>query len=101
MKNYHPTDLVDILRKIENLIRPGVIYQTDGDQVKVRTGYLITTRLPWFTHRAGKSRTWWRPSVGEQVFILSPCDNLLLGCVLPAYSVIPILLPLNLRMDIL
>ena len=84
MKNYHPADLVDILRKIENLIRPGVIYQTNGDQVKVRTGDLITTWLPWFTHRAGKSRTWWRPSVGEQVFILSPNGNLSLGCVLPS-----------------
>lgn len=84
MKNYHPADLVDILRKIENLIRPGVIYQTNGDQVKVRTGDLITTWLPWFTHRAGKSRTWWRPSIGEQVFILSPNGNLSLGCVLPS-----------------
>ena len=84
MKNYHPADLVDILRKIENLIRPGVIYQTNGDRVKVRTGELITTWLPWFSHRAGKSRTWWRPSVGEQVFILSPNGNLSLGCVLPS-----------------
>ncbi len=84
MKNYHPADLVDILRKIENLIRPGVIYQTNGDRVKVRTGELITAWLPWFTHRAGKSRTWWRPSVGEQVFILSPGGNLTLGCVLPS-----------------
>ncbi|WP_294882937.1 phage baseplate assembly protein V [Gilliamella apicola] len=84
MKNYHPADLVDILRKIENLIRPGVIYQTNGDRVKVRTGELITTWLPWFSHRAGKSRTWWRPSIGEQVFILSPNGNLSLGCVLPS-----------------
>ena len=84
MKNYHPADLVDILRKIENLIRPGVVYQTNGDRVKVRTGELITAWLPWFTHRAGKSRTWWRPSVGEQVFILSPNGNLALGCVLPS-----------------
>lgn len=84
MQNYHPADLVDILRKVENLIRQGVVCQTNGDRVKVRSGNLITTWLPWFTHRAGKSRTWWRPSVGEQVFILSPNGNLELGCVLPS-----------------
>ena len=84
MQSYHPADLVDILRKIENLIRPGVICKTNGDRVKVRTGELITAWLPWFTHRAGKSRSWWRPSVGEQVFILSPNGNLSLGCVLPS-----------------
>ena len=84
MQNYHPADLVDILRKIENLIRQGVVCQTKGDRVKVRTGDLITDWLPWFTHRAGKSRTWWRPSIGEQVFILSPNGNVELGCVLPS-----------------
>lgn len=84
MQNYHPADLVDILRKIENLIRQGVVCQTKGDRVKVRTGDLITDWLPWFTHRAGKSRTWWRPSIGEQVFILSPNGNIELGCVLPS-----------------
>lgn len=84
MQNYHPADLVDILRKIENLIRQGVVCQTKGDRVKVSTGDLITDWLPWFTHRAGKSRTWWRPSIGEQVFILSPNGNIELGCVLPS-----------------
>lgn len=84
MKNYHPADLVDILRKIENLIRQGVICETNGDRVKVRSGENITAWLPWFTHRSGKSRTWWRPSIGEQVFILSPNGNLALGCVLPS-----------------
>ena len=84
MQNYHPADLVDILRKIENLIRQGVVCKTKGDRVKVRTGDLITDWLPWFTHRAGKSRTWWRPSIGEQVFILSPNGNIELGCVLPS-----------------
>ncbi|KFA59049.1 Baseplate assembly protein V [Gilliamella apicola] len=84
MQNYHPADLVDILRKIENLIRQGVVYQTKGDRVKVRSGKLVTAWLPWFTHRAGKSRSWWRPSIGEQVFILSPNGNLELGCVLPS-----------------
>lgn len=84
MQNYHPADIVEVIRTIENLIRPGTIYKTKGDRVQVRTGDLITDWLPWFTHRAGKSRSWWRPSEGEQVFILSPNGNLELGCVLPS-----------------
>lgn len=84
MKTYHPADLVDILRKVENLIRQGVVCETQGDRVKVRSGNNVTAWLPWFTQRAGKSRTWWRPSIGEQVFILSPNGNLEQGCVLPS-----------------
>ncbi|UMX58958.1 phage baseplate assembly protein V [Escherichia coli] len=30
-----------------------------------------TDWLQWLTHRAGRSRTWWAPSVGEQVTILA------------------------------
>lgn len=84
MQTYHPADLAEIKRMISNLIRQGTIYKVNGDRVKVRSGEIITTWLPWFTHRAGKSRTWWSPSIGEQVFILSPNGNLQLGCVLPS-----------------
>ncbi len=33
---------------------------------------MCTDWLQWLTHRAGRSRTWWAPSVGEQVLILVP-----------------------------
>lgn len=84
MNTYHPAELAELKRMISNLIRQGTVYAVKDDRVKVRSGEIITTWLPWFTHRAGKSRTWWRPSVGEQVFILSPNGNLELGCVLPS-----------------
>lgn len=84
MRTYHPADIVELLQKIENLIRQGVIYETKGDRVKVKSGQNITTWLPWLTHRSGKNRTWWRPSIGEQVLILSPSGNLNLGVVLPS-----------------
>lgn len=84
MNTYHPAELAELKRMISNLIRQGTIYAVQDDRVKVRSGEIITTWLPWFTQRAGKSRSWWRPSIGEQVFILSPNGNLTLGCVLPS-----------------
>lgn len=84
MSTYHPADLAELKRMINNLIRQGTIHAVQDDRVKVRSGEIITTWLPWFTNRAGKSKSWWRPSLGEQVFILSPNGNLELGCVLPS-----------------
>ena len=84
MNTYHPAELAELKRMISNLIRQGTVHAVKDDRVKVRSGQIITTWLPWFTHRAGKSRTWWRPSLDEQVFILSPNGNLELGCVLPS-----------------
>lgn len=84
MNAYHPADLAELKRMMSNLIRQGTIYRVNDDRVKVRSGELITNWLPWFTQRAGKCKTWWQPSIGEQVFILSPNGNLELGCVLPS-----------------
>lgn len=80
---YNPADLIDIKRQLNNIIRQGTIYAIDGDRVQVQSSQLITNWLPWFTRRAGNAKTWWQPSVGEQVFILSPNGNIELGCVLP------------------
>ena len=45
---------------------------------------VLTGWLSWLTIRAGDDRTWWAPSVGEQVLILSPSGELAAGVVLPA-----------------
>jgi len=84
MNDYHPSIIVNLQRLINNLIRSGIINSVENDRVRVKTGDIITAPLPWFTTRAGSAKTWWRPTVGEQVFILSPNGNLELGCVLPA-----------------
>ncbi|WP_082814689.1 phage baseplate assembly protein V [Collimonas fungivorans] len=43
-----------------------------------------TTWLRWVTHRAGDARTWWSPSVGEQVVLLLPGGDLTAGVILQA-----------------
>ncbi|AVP02525.1 MULTISPECIES: phage baseplate assembly protein V [Enterobacter cloacae complex] len=77
--------LQDIARAIRNLIRTGIV--TDIDHVeglcRVQTGGMETTWLNWLTSRAGRSRVWWAPSVGEQVLILSIGGELDTAFVLP------------------
>jgi len=84
MQDFHPALIANLQRLLNNLIRSGTIASVKGNLAKVQTGEIITAPLPWFTARAGNAKTWWQPSIGEQVFILSPGGNLELGCILPA-----------------
>lgn len=63
----------DIARAIRNLIRTGIVTAVNPDEglCRVQTGGMQTTWLNWLTCRAGRSRVWWAPSVGEQVLILA------------------------------
>lgn len=71
---------------MRNMIRTGVIVETDlnAGRCRVKTGGIYTDWLQWLTHRAGRSRTWWAPSVGEQVLILAIGGELDTAFVLPA-----------------
>ncbi|TQF08209.1 phage baseplate assembly protein V, partial [Myxococcus llanfairpwllgwyngyllgogerychwyrndrobwllllantysiliogogogochensis] len=67
------TQLTEIMRLITNLIRTGIVTEVDRDGwlCRVKTGDLETNWINWLTYRAGKSRTWWCPSPGEQVVLFS------------------------------
>ncbi|HHA2064703.1 TPA: phage baseplate assembly protein V [Enterobacter kobei] len=77
--------LQDIARAIRNLIRTGIVTDIDLDEglCRVQTGGMQTTWLNWLTCRAGRSRVWWAPSVGEQVLILAIGGELDTAFVLP------------------
>lgn len=79
------TTLQDHARAIRNLIRSGVVAEVDTVQglCRVQTGGIQTTWLNWLTTRAGRSRTWWAPSVGEQVLLLAIGGELDTAFVLP------------------
>ena len=51
---------------------------------RVKTGDLETNWINWLTLRAGNTRTWWKPSIGEQVVLLSLGGNLETAFALPA-----------------
>lgn len=75
----------EISRLLRNMIRTGVVVETDLDagRCRVQTGGIVTDWLQWLTHRAGRSRTWWAPSVDEQVLILAVGGELDTAFVLP------------------
>ncbi|NIF35386.1 phage baseplate assembly protein V [Enterobacter sp. Tr-810] len=79
------TQLNEILRQVRNILRLG--YISDVDLVeglcRVQTGGMQTTWLNWLTCRAGRSRVWWAPSVGEQVLLLAIGGELDTAFVLP------------------
>jgi phage baseplate assembly protein V len=78
--------LTEIMRLITNLIRTGIVSDVDPANwlCRVKTGDLETNWINWLTCRAGKTRTWWQPSIGEQVVLLSLGGNLETAFALPA-----------------
>lgn len=67
------SNIQELARALRNMIRTGIVVETDlnAGRCRVQTGGMCTDWLQWLTHRAGRSRTWWAPSVGEQVLILA------------------------------
>ena len=77
--------LSEIQRLLRNLNRVGVVthVNTADALCRVQTGGMTTSWLNWLTRRAGRSRDWWAPSIGEQVLILSIGGELDTAFVLP------------------
>lgn len=75
----------DTQRLLRNLIRIGTVaaVNLDDGTCRVDTGKNTTAWLHWLTARAGKSRSWNAPSVGEQVLVLCLGGELDTGFVLP------------------
>lgn len=64
---------VDLLRRLDNLLRLGTIAEVDTStaRVRVQSGEILTDWLPWVVFRAGTTRSWSAPTVGEQCIILA------------------------------
>ena len=67
-------DLVELSRRLENLIRFGTIHSVDhaAKRCRVQSGELVTQWLRWMELRAGNTTTWNPPTVGEQCIVFSP-----------------------------
>lgn len=76
----------EIERMMSNLLRVGVISELDeaNARVKMKVGGLSTDWLPWGVARAGATRTWSAPRVGDQHVLFSPYGDPAQGIVGPA-----------------
>lgn len=76
----------DIPRLLRNLIRIGTVAEVDLEAAtcRVNTGGNVTDWLHWLTSRAGRSRSWWAPSIGEQVLLFCLGGELDTAFVMPA-----------------
>ncbi|WP_313396784.1 phage baseplate assembly protein V [Pantoea septica] len=79
-------NITELMRLITNLIRTGTVSEVDPVNwlCRVKTGDIETNWINWLTTRAGSTRTWWKPTVGEQVVLLSLGGNLETAFALPA-----------------
>ncbi len=77
-------NITDLIRRLDNLIRIGTIAAVDHQAARctVKTGGLTVPNLPWQAQRAGSSRDWDAPTVGEQCILLSPSGEPSQGVVL-------------------
>jgi len=68
------TAISDPRRALGNVIQLGTVDTVDLSEAtcRVRVGDIVTGDLPWLSARAGATRIWSPPSVGEQVVVLCP-----------------------------
>ena len=74
----------DLTRRLDNIIRAGTVAEINlgAATVRVESGGLVTDWLPWLERRAGSTRTWSPPTIGEQCLVLSPGGDPSAGFVL-------------------
>jgi len=77
-------ELVELSRQIANVIRLGTVVEVYHAiaRCRVQSGGVLTTWLPWFSTRAGTTRDWDPPTVGEQVMLFAPSGELAAAVVL-------------------
>lgn len=71
-------EVSELNRQIANLVRIGTVSELDeaNARVKLSVSGLTTDWLPWSAARAGKTRSWSPPQVGEQVIMVSPFGDM-------------------------
>ena len=74
----------ELYRLLNNIFRQGVVTEVDLDTscCRVQSGELVTDWIRWLVYRAGESRSYWAPTVGEQVLIGAMGGELTTGFVL-------------------
>lgn len=79
----------DIQRVIGDLVREGEVVSLDHATGTARVQFadeLTTGDIPWLAIRAGSTRTWSPPAIGEQVMVLAPEADTARGVIIGSLS---------------
>ena len=79
----------DTQRLIGDLVREGVIVSVDHAAGTARVQFadeLTTGDIPWLASRAGSTRAWSPPAIGEQVLVLAPEADTARGIIIGSLS---------------
>ena len=77
-------DIGELQRQLSNLFRIGKVKELDeaNARVKLDVSGLTTDWLPWGAARAGKTKNWSAPQIGEQVMMASPFGDMGQGVII-------------------
>lgn len=81
-------ELSELQQRLANMIRVGKVAEVDLETARVRISFgkdavNKSGWVPWMTARAGATREWNPPAVGEQVVLLNPSGQDNTGVALP------------------
>lgn len=80
----------ELHRRLENIIRFGTIKTIHPAKpfttVTVTIGAITTAKLRFLTLRAGQTKTWDPPTIGEEVMVLSPSGVLEMGVAIAGFN---------------
>ncbi len=81
-------EITDLQQRLANLMRVGRVHSVDYEAARLRVsfgkdGSNVSGWIPWMTSRAGSTREWNPPAVGEQVVLMSPSGQDNAGFALP------------------
>jgi phage baseplate assembly protein V len=81
-------ELTDLQQRLANLMRVGRVHSVDYEAARLRVsfgkdGTNVSGWVPWMTSRAGATREWNPPAVGEQVVLMAPSGQDNSGFALP------------------
>jgi phage baseplate assembly protein V len=70
-------ELTDLQQRLANLMRVGRVHSVDLEAARLRVAFgkdssNISGWVPWMTSRAGATREWNPPAIGEQVVLMNP-----------------------------
>ena len=79
-------ELTDLQQRLANLMRVGKVQEIDHAAARLRVSFgsgNVSGWVPWMTSRAGATREWNPPAVGEQVVLMNPSGQENAGFALP------------------